>query len=75
MRGLKKKEQNQMSKKYIEQSGHKITEMWECNWWQFYEIDAPVKSRLSANFPCKRPLSEEQLLQGILDGRLFGYVQ
>ena len=26
-------------------------------------------------FPYKRPLSEEQLLQGIVDGKLFGYVQ
>ena len=25
--------------------------------------------------PYKRPLSEEQLLQGIIDGRFFGYVQ
>ena len=27
------------------------------------------------NFPYRRPFSEEQLLQGIIDGGLFGYVQ
>ena len=49
--------------------------MWECEWWSLYKTDAPVKSYLRANFPYKRPLSEEQLLQQIIDGRLFGYVQ
>ena len=49
--------------------------MWECEWWSLYKTDAPVKSYLGANFPYKRPLSEEQLLQQIIDGRLFGYVQ
>ena len=49
--------------------------MRECNWWELYRSDAQVKSHLRANFPYKRPLSEEQLLQEIIDGRLFGYVQ
>ena len=49
--------------------------MWECEWWSLYKTDAPVKSYLRANFLYKRPLSEEQLLQGIIDGRLFVYVQ
>ena len=40
-----------------------------------YETDASVKSHLQENFPYKRRLSEEQLLQGFIDGRLFGYVQ
>ena len=49
--------------------------MWECEWWSLYKTDASVKSRLRENIPYKRPLSEEQLLQGIIDGQLFGYVQ
>ena len=73
--GWKKREQDQMRKEYIQQKGYKIIEMWECNWWELYRTDAPVKSYLRANFPYKRLLSEEQLLQGIIDGRLFGYVQ
>ena len=64
-----------MRKEYIQQKGYKITEMWECNWWEIYQTDAPVKRYLRANFPFKRPLSKEQLLQGIIDGRPFGYVQ
>ena len=64
-----------MLKEYIQQKGYKISEMWKCNWWELYRTDASVKSYLRANFPCKRLLSEEQLLKGIIDGRLFGYVQ
>ena len=75
MRGIKKRELDQMRKEYIQQKGYKIIQMWECEWWSLYKSDAPIKSYLQANFPYKRPLSEEQLLQGISDGRLFGYVQ
>ena len=75
MRGIKKREQDQMRKEYIQQKGYKIIEMWECESWSLYKTDAPVKSYVRANFPYKQPLSEEQLLQGITDGRLFGYVQ
>ena len=49
--------------------------MWECGWWSLYKTDASVKSHLRENFPYKRHLSEEQLLEGIIDGQLFGYVQ
>ena len=75
MRGIKKREEDQMRKEYIQQKGYKIIQMLECEWWNLYKTDAPVKSYLRANFPYKRHLSEEQLLQGFTDGRLFGYVQ
>ena len=48
--------------------------MWECEWWRLYKTDASVKSHLRKNFPYRIPLSEEGLMQGIIDGRLFGYV-
>ena len=75
MSGIKKREQDQMRKEYIQQNGYKIFKMWECNWLELYRTDAPVKSYIRANFPYKRPLSEEQLLQRTIDGRLFGYLQ
>ena len=74
-RGMKKRQQDEMRRDYIQQRGYEIVEKWECEWWSLYKTDAPVKSYLRANFPYKRPLSEEQLLQQIIDGRLFGYVQ
>ena len=72
---VKKKEQDQMRRDYIQQKGYEVVEMWECEWWRLYKTDAPVKSYLRANFPYKRPLSEEQLLQRIVAGQFFGYVQ
>ena len=75
MRGIKKREQDQMRKEYTQQKGYKIIKMWVCNWWKLYRTDAPVKSYLRATFPYKQPLSGEQILQGFTDRRLFGYVQ
>ena len=72
---MKKRQQHEMRRYYIQQKGYQIVEMWECEWWSLYKTDALVKIHLRENFPYKRPLSEEQLLQGIIDGRLFGYVQ
>ena len=75
MRGIKKKEQDQIRKEYIQQKGYKTIETWECNWWELYRTDATVKKGLQANFPYQRPLSEERLLQGIRSRRSFCYVQ
>ena len=75
MKGIEKGEQDQMRKEYIQQKEYKIIQMWECNWWELYQTEATVKNHLPASFPYKRPLSEQQFLQGIIDGRLFGHVQ
>ena len=74
-RGIKKREQDQMRKEYIQQKGYKVIEMWECNWWDLYRTDATVKNHFRANFHYQRPLSEERLMQEIKSGKLFGYVQ
>ena len=75
-RRMKKRQiPTEMRRDYIQQKAYQIVEMWECEWWSLYKTDASVKSHLRQSFPYKRPLSEEQLLQGIIDGRLFGYVQ
>ena len=75
MKGIEKREQNQMRKKYIQQKGYKIFEMWECNWWELYRNDATVKNHLRANFAHQRPLSEERLMQEVKSRKLFGYIQ
>ena len=74
-RGVKKRQQDEMRRDYIQQKGYQIVEMWECEWWSLYKTDASVKSHLRKNFPYRRPLSEEGLMQGIIDGRLFGCIQ
>ena len=71
-KGIKKRQQDEMRRDYIQQKGYQIVEMWECEWWSLYKFDASVKSHLRENFTYKQPLSEEQLLKGIIDGQLFG---
>ena len=74
-RGVKKRQPDEMRRDFIQQKGYEIVAMWECEWWRLHKADAPVKSYLRANFLYKHPLSEEQLLRGLIDGQLFGYVQ
>ena len=73
--GVKKRQQKEMRRDYIQQKGFQIVEMWQCGWWSLYKTDASIKSHFRKKFPYRRPLSEEGLMQGIIDGRLFGYVQ
>ena len=54
---MKKRQQDEMRRDYIQQKGYQIVEMWECEWWSLYEIDASVKSHLREKFPYKRLLS------------------
>ena len=55
---------------------NKIVEMWECEWWcSLSKSDESVKSHLRENFPYSPPLIGKQILQGINNERLFGYVQ
>ena len=64
-----------MRKEYIQPKGYKFFEMWECNRWKLYRTDATVENHLPVNLPYQRPLSEEQLIQEIKSGKLFGSVQ
>ena len=75
VRGVKKRQQDEIRRDYIQQKGYQIVEMWDCEWWSLYKTDALVKSHLRENVPHRRPLSEEGLLQRIIDRRIFGYVQ
>ena len=74
-RGVKKRQHDEMRRDCIQQKGYQIVEMSECEWWSLYQTDASVRSHLRKDFPYGRPLSDEGLMQGIIDGRLFGYVQ
>ena len=49
--------------------------MWECECWRLYKTTANVKIHIRENFPYRRSLTEQQLLEGIKKGSPFGYVQ
>ena len=74
-RGVKKRQQDEMRRDYIQQKCYQIVEMWECEWWSLYKTDASVKSHLRGNFPYRCPLSEEGVIQRFIVGRHFNYLQ
>ena len=74
-RGVKRRQQDGMRRDYIQQKCNQTVEMWEREWWSIYKTNASIRSHLRENFPYRQPMSEEGLMQGIVDGRLFGYVQ
>ena len=49
--------------------------MWECEWWRLYKTTNTVKLHIRENFPYRRSITEEQLLERIKKGNVFGYVQ
>ena len=49
--------------------------MWECEWWRLYKTTTNVELHIRENFLYRRSLTEQQLLEGIKKGSLFGYVQ
>ena len=53
--GVKKGQQDEMLRDYIQQKVHQIAEMWECEWWSLYKTNASVKIHLRENFPYRRP--------------------
>ena len=49
--------------------------MWESEWWRLDKTATNVKLHMRENFPYRRSLTEQQLLEGIKKGKHFGYVQ
>ena len=49
--------------------------MWESEWWNLYKTTTCVKQHLRESFPYKCLLREENLLEQIGSGKLFGYVE
>ena len=50
-RGVKKRQQEEMRRDYIQQKGYQIVEMWECEWWSLYKTDASKKVTSGKTFP------------------------
>ena len=70
-----KRELDALRGHYIQEKGFKVIEMWECEWWTLHKTTSTVKQHIRENFPYRRSLAPEQLLEEIKKGKLFGYVQ
>ena len=73
--GSRKRELDELRRGYIQEKGFIVIEMWECEWWRLYKTAIFVKLHIRENFLYRRSLTEQQLLEGIKKGNLFGYVQ
>ena len=74
-RGSSQRELDELRRGYIQEIGFNVMEMWECEWWRLYKTTINVKLHIRENFPYRRSLTEQQLLEGKKKGNLFGYVQ
>ena len=74
-RGSRRRELDEFRRSYIQEKCFTVIEMWECEWWRLYKTTSNVKLHIRENFPYRRSLTEQQLLEGIKKGSLFGYVQ
>ena len=74
-RGSRKRELDELRRSYIQEKRFTVKELWECEWWRLYKTTSKVKLHIRENFPYRRSLTEQQLLEGIKKGSLFGYVQ
>ena len=74
-RGNKRREMDDLRREYIREKGYKIEEMWECEWWQNFKTNEKIKNHIRSNFPYKRPISTDSLLEKIRNGSLNGYIQ
>ena len=74
-RGSRKRELDELRQGYIQEKAFTVNEMWECECRRLYKTTTKVKLHIRENFPYRRSLTEQQLLEGIKKGNLFGYVQ
>ena len=74
-RGSRRRELDELRRGYIQEKGFTVIEMWECEWWRIYNTTTKVKLHIREKFPYRRSLTEQQLLEGIKKGNLFGYVK
>ena len=64
-----------MRREYIKETGDKIEEMWECEWWEIFKTNDKIKNHVRTHFPCKRLLSTDCLIAKVKSWIHFGYVQ
>ena len=71
----RKRELDELRRSYKQEKEFTVIEMSECEWWRLYNTTTNVKLNIRESFPYRRSLTEQQLLEGINKGNLFGYVQ
>ena len=78
----KRFESTQSTTEYIQSEGFQVVEMWECELTRLCQRNLTVYGMIDAQRPdffrkhrYKKKLTEKQILDGVLSGKLFGFVQ
>ena len=74
-RGSRRRELDELRRSYIQEKSFTVIEMWECEWWRLYKTTSEIKLHIRQNFPYRRSLTDQQLLERIKRGSLFVHVQ
>ena len=74
-RGSRRRDFDELRRGYVHEKGFTVIEMWECEWLRLYKTTTNVKLAIRENFPFRRSLTAQQLLEGIRKGNIFDYVQ
>ena len=73
--GSRRRLLDELRRGYIQEKGLTVIQMWEFEWWRLYKTSTIVKLHIRENFPYRRSLTKQQLLEGMKKGNFFGYVQ
>ena len=63
---------------YIQQCGYQLVELWECEWKQMKNENPDLRHflrRFRRNLDYKHAMTEEQVLEAVKEGTLFGMVE
>ena len=72
---MKRREYNECRRKFLLESGFKVCEIWECNWWKkvINNVDG-AGDYMKTTYPYQKPISENKLIEDIRSGLMFGVV-
>ena len=70
-----RRELDELRRGYIQEKIFTVIEMWECEWWRRYKTTNNVKLHIRENFPYRRSLTEQQLLERLKKGNLINWLR
>ena len=74
-KGVKRREDGECRRKFLLESGFKVCEIWECDWWKKVKNNVDdAGGYLKTKYPSQNPTSENKLIEDIKSGLKFGVV-
>ena len=71
-KGVKRREYNECRRKFLLESGFKVCESWECDWWKKVKNNDGAGDYMKNTYPYQKPISENKSNEDIKSGLKFG---